>query len=59
MRERETVLPYAEIPVPKCRRNEVNIQSPLEHHGDNRRSKVHQWMLKLVGESLRRNRIFA
>ena len=34
-------------------------KSPLEHHRNNGTGKIYQWMLRLVGGSLKRNRIFA
>lgn len=44
----------------KCRRNQGNRKSPLEHHGNiMAANKIQKWMLKLVDKNLRTKSIFA
>lgn len=43
-------LPYSEIPVDKCRRNEGDRQSSMGKHHSNYSYKDYPWMLKSVVE---------
>lgn len=49
----ETILPYRRIPISECRMNEGNRKSLSETEN---RCEIHQWTLKLVSKSIRRNR---
>lgn len=59
MGEERTALFYRRIPINKCRRNEGNRGSPLEHHNNNHGSQHPLMDGKISGKSLRRKSVCA